>query len=109
MPREVSVGEVAARPTAVIVASTTWQEFPRLWRPLLDEVWDCLRAGGITGGCRNLMLYRDDAPNVEIGVELTAHQAVLAWCAVNMTFLPSSDSVVNVDGHEIVTRRIWQG
>ncbi|MEU0878315.1 GyrI-like domain-containing protein [Lentzea sp. NPDC005914] len=71
MHREVSVSEVAARPTAVVAATTTWAEFPRLWQPALDEVWACLRAGGITRGCRNIMLYRDDVPNVEIGVELT--------------------------------------
>ncbi|MEV6235417.1 GyrI-like domain-containing protein [Lentzea sp. NPDC051838] len=67
----VNVTVVAARPTAVVAATTTWAEFPRLWQPMLDEVWACLRAGGITSGCRNIMLYRDDAPNVEVGVELT--------------------------------------
>ena len=29
---------VAARATAVVAATTTWDEFPRLWRVLLDEV-----------------------------------------------------------------------
>ena len=62
---------VAARPTLVIAAGTTWPEFPTLWRPLLDEVWGCLRAAGVTGGCPNVMLYLDDVPHVEIGV-LTA-------------------------------------
>lgn len=66
----VSVAEVAARPTAVVAATTTWREFPMLWPPMLDEVWACLRAGGVTSGCRNVMLYRDDVPNVEVGVEL---------------------------------------
>ena len=47
---EVTVTDVAARPTAVVAAATTWQEFPSLWGKLLDEVWACLRAGGITGG-----------------------------------------------------------
>jgi effector-binding domain-containing protein len=71
MTYEVTVKEVAARPTAVVAAKTTWQEFPALWRQLLDEVWACLRANGIDRGCRNVMLYRDDVPNVEVGVELT--------------------------------------
>jgi effector-binding domain-containing protein len=61
---------VAARPTAVIAATTTWEEFPRLWRELLDEVWRAVRAGpGVRPG-RNVMLYRDDVPHVEIGVEV---------------------------------------
>jgi hypothetical protein len=46
-----------------VVAATTWLEFPSLWADLLNEVWDCLRAGGIEGGCRNVMLYRDSVPN----------------------------------------------
>jgi effector-binding domain-containing protein len=67
---QVSITDVEARPTAVVAATTTWQEFPTLWKDLLDEVWACLRAGGIRSGCRNVMLYRDDRPRVEVGVEL---------------------------------------
>jgi effector-binding domain-containing protein len=67
----VTTSDLTARPTAVIRATTTWQEFPGLWKTLLDEVWECLRSAGVDGGCRNVMLYRDDVPNVEVGVELT--------------------------------------
>ena len=48
---EVTVSEGGALPTAVVAATTTWREFPSLWKELLDEVWACLRAGGITHGC----------------------------------------------------------
>ena len=61
----VSRGTVAARPTLVVAAHTTWPEFPGLWRPLLDEVWAFLRAAGITHGCPNVMLYLDDDPHVK--------------------------------------------
>jgi effector-binding domain-containing protein len=71
MSYQVSVTDVAARPTAVVAAATTWPEFPALWKELLDEVWACLRAGGITRGCRNVMLYLDDVPHVEVGVLLS--------------------------------------
>ncbi|HEV2239086.1 MAG TPA: GyrI-like domain-containing protein [Ktedonobacterales bacterium] len=70
MRYQVTVADVPARPTAVVAATTTWQEFPTLWREMLDEVWACLRAGGIERGCRNIMLYWDDTPRVEVGVEL---------------------------------------
>lgn len=70
MRHQVTVMDVAARPTAVVAATTTWQEFPTLWKELLDEVWTSLREGGIRRGCRNVMLYRDDVPHVEVGVEL---------------------------------------
>ena len=65
-----SLVDAEPRPTAVVAAATTWQEFPALWGQLLGEVWDCLHAGGIYRGCRNIMLYLNDAPNVEVGVLL---------------------------------------
>ena len=70
MGHEVTVVDAQARPTAVVAATTTWREFPALWRVLLDEVWACLRAHGIDRGCPNVMLYLDDVPHVEVGVEL---------------------------------------
>ncbi|HEV2372705.1 MAG TPA: GyrI-like domain-containing protein [Streptosporangiaceae bacterium] len=70
MSYQVSVADVPARPTAVVAAATTWREFPSLWKELLDEVWACLRAGGIRSGCRNVMFYKDDVPHVEVGVQL---------------------------------------
>jgi len=70
MGSDVSVIEVAARPPLVVPAVTTWEEFPVLWGTLLGEVWDCLHAAGITRGCRNVMLYRDGLPHVEVGVLL---------------------------------------
>jgi effector-binding domain-containing protein len=70
MRYQVTVTDVAPRPTAVVAATTTWREYPTLWRELSEEVWACLRASGITRGCRNIMLYLDDTPSVEVGVEL---------------------------------------
>jgi effector-binding domain-containing protein len=70
MSYQVTMMNAVARPTAVVAATTTWQQFPTLWRELSGEVWACLRAGGVTRGCRNIMLYWDDVPHVEVGVEL---------------------------------------
>jgi effector-binding domain-containing protein len=58
-PRQLSAP--SGRLTAVVATATSWAEFPRLWRPLLDEVRE--HAQG-----RNIMVYLDDAPHVEIGV-----------------------------------------
>ncbi len=69
MGYQVIVTDAVARPTLVVTATTTWHAFPTLWKELLDEVWSCLRASGIERGCRNVMLYRDDVPHVEVGVE----------------------------------------
>jgi effector-binding domain-containing protein len=67
---EVRVLDVEARPTAVVPATTTWTDFPTLWPQLSREVWACLRAAGVTRGCPNVLLYLDDRPRVEVGVEL---------------------------------------
>jgi effector-binding domain-containing protein len=65
----VRIVDLDAAPTAVVRATTTWDEFPGLWGSLLDEVWAVLRQGGVAAG-RNVMLYTSDRPDVEIGVEL---------------------------------------
>jgi effector-binding domain-containing protein len=70
MDHEVTVTKVDPQRTAVIAATTTWPEFPTLWGQLSREVWACLRAGGIQRGCRNVILYRDGTPTVEVGVLL---------------------------------------
>jgi effector-binding domain-containing protein len=68
----VNVGVADARPTLVVTAVTTWDEFPVLWRPMLDQVYACLRRNGSTRQGCNVMLYLDDSPRVEVGVELIA-------------------------------------
>ena len=67
----VSLTTSAAQPTAVVAAATTWAQFPRLWPTLLDEVYEFVRSGGAIQDGHNIMLYRDDVPNVEVGVQVT--------------------------------------
>jgi effector-binding domain-containing protein len=66
--------KIDRRPTAVVAQATTWADFPSLWPQLLDEVYGFVRrrpalATG-TGGelWQNVMLYKDDRPDVEVGV-----------------------------------------
>src|SRR3954469_19349556 len=68
---EVTERFAESRRTAVIAETTTWAAFPALWPELLDEVWRTVRANGLEAG-RNVMLYRDDLPSVEVGVEIGA-------------------------------------
>jgi effector-binding domain-containing protein len=58
------------QPTAVIAQATTWDAFPTLWKGLLDEVWAAVRSKNDITPNRNVMLYKDDIPNVEVGVEV---------------------------------------
>jgi effector-binding domain-containing protein len=69
MAHAVRIAATTATPTAVIRETTTWERFPTLWGELLDEVWADVRNAGIQAG-RNVMLYLDDVPTVEVGVEL---------------------------------------
>jgi effector-binding domain-containing protein len=74
MTVEVTVLAVEPTPTAVVVAATTWAEFPKMWGPMLDEVWSFLRheaPAGLYEHGHNIMLYKDDVPNVEVGVQVT--------------------------------------
>ena len=75
MTVDVTVKTVEPTPTAVVVAATTWSEFPTVWGPMLDRVWSFLRGGGAPKGLyqhgHNIMLYKDDVPNVEVGVQVS--------------------------------------
>jgi effector-binding domain-containing protein len=70
----VAVQTVEPTPTAVVAAVTTWAEFPRLWGPMLTDVWAFLRsdaAEGLYEHGHNIMLYKDDVPSVEVGVQVS--------------------------------------
>ncbi len=71
----VDVATVAPRLTTVVAQTTTWEEFPGLWGQLLDEVYAFVRSReelastpGPGPKWQNVMLYKDDAPAVEVGV-----------------------------------------
>ena len=75
MTVEVTVKTAGPTPTAVVAAAATWAQFPTIWRPMLDEVWNFLRGGDAPEGLyqqgHNVMLYKDDIPNIEVGVQVT--------------------------------------
>ena len=74
MSAEVTVQTIKPTPTAVVAAATTWAEFPSMWGPMLDMVWGFLRCDapeGLYAHGHNIMLYQDDVPNVEVGVQVT--------------------------------------
>ena len=68
----VRMTSVQPSPTAVVRATTTWPEFPSLWRQMLDEVWRFLRDAppAVRKHGHNVMLYKDDLPTVEVGVQV---------------------------------------
>src|SRR5215469_18551471 len=87
MAVEVTVRTVEPTPTAVVAAATTWAEFPNMWGPMLDKVWSFLQGGapeGLYKRGHNIMLYKDDVPNVEVGVQ------------VNTSFAPADQVVASV-------------
>ena len=87
MTAEVIAKTIEPTPTAVVAAATTWAEFPSRWRPMLDEVWSFLRGGapeGLYQHGHNIMHYKDDVPNIEVGVQ------------VNGSFAPAGRVVASV-------------
>lgn len=74
MTVEVTARTVEPTPTAVVTAATTWAEFPNAWGPMLNKVWSFLRGeapDGLYKDGHNIMLYKDDVPNVEVGVQVS--------------------------------------
>jgi effector-binding domain-containing protein len=69
MEHVVGIVTTSATPTAVVRETTTWERWPTLWGDLLGEVWTFLRTADLQTG-RNVMLYADDVPNVEVGAEV---------------------------------------
>jgi len=70
----VTVKTVEPTPIAVVTAAATWAEFPAMWGPMLDQVWSFLRGdapAGLYQQGHNIMLYKDDVPNVEVGVQVS--------------------------------------
>jgi effector-binding domain-containing protein len=69
---------VVPRATAVVAQTTTWAEFPALWGQLLGEVYAFVRTRRelATGSgdelWQNVMLYKDQRPDVEVGVLVSA-------------------------------------
>jgi hypothetical protein len=72
MTVEVSLTTFDPTPTAVVAAATNWSEFASLWKPMLDKVWALLTNApeGLRKDGHNVMLYKDDRPNVEVGVQV---------------------------------------
>jgi len=74
MTVDVTVKTIEPTPTAVVAAAATWAEFPAIWGPMLDKVWRFLRTDapeGLYKQGHNVMLYKDDVPNVEVGVQVS--------------------------------------
>jgi effector-binding domain-containing protein len=107
---DVQVLTVAARPTAVVRRSTTWDEFPTLWKTLLDQVYEFLGSSEVRQSGHNVMLYKDDVPNVEIGVEVAGPFA--SEGSVVSSALPAGETAMIVhrgayDGLRSAHQAVW--
>jgi effector-binding domain-containing protein len=74
MTVDVTAKSIEPTPTAVVATTTTWAELPAAWPRMLDQVWNYLRGDaqdGLYQGGHNVMLYKDDVPQVEIGVQVS--------------------------------------
>lgn len=86
---------VEARPIAVVAQTTTWTEFPKLWGQLLGQVYEFVRprpelaTGDGDERWQNVMLYKDQRPDVEVGVLVS--RPFQAEGAVILSALPAGE------------------
>ena len=104
MGQNVQVVIATKRPTAVVARATTWDEFPRLWKHLLDEVYAFLKTSDVSQTGHNVMLYKDDVPNVEVGVEVA--QSFSSPGAVVSSALPAGEVAMVVHRGGVRTSRL---
>ena len=94
----VRIVTIEPRPTAVVAETTTWKEFPSHWGRLLDEVYRFVRGrpelatGHGEERWQNVMLYKDDRPDVEVGVLVSA--AFEPHGRVTASALPGGEAAV---------------
>jgi len=92
---EVIIERTTECPTAVVKANTTWRKFPTLWPAMLDEVWAFLGAtSGLHTEGHNVMLYRNDIPEVEVAVEagVQVTESVEALSRIVGSTLPAAET-----------------
>ncbi len=94
MDYDVEVVTTTARPTAVVCRATSWDEFPALWKQLLDQVYAFLRTSDVRQAGHNVMVYLNDGPDVEVGVEVT--RSFVASGAVVSSSLPAGEAALAV-------------
>jgi effector-binding domain-containing protein len=75
MSAGVTVRAVEPMPTAVVAsAAASPADFQKKWRPMLGEVWAFLRnvaPEGLYRDGHNIMLYKDDIREFEVGVQVS--------------------------------------
>src|ERR1700733_6400107 len=113
MPAEaVRFMTVEARPTAVVAQTTTWAEFPKVWGPLLDQVYEFVRprpelaTGDADELWQNVMLYKDHRPDVEAG-ELVSGP-FQAEGPVMLSALPAGEVAIGTHRGDYAKRGITQ-
>jgi effector-binding domain-containing protein len=75
MEPAIAVVEVEAGDAAVMRGRVAMREIPRGIMPLVAQVWQFVRAGGVPGHGHNVWIYRhreDGEVDVEVGVEVPA-------------------------------------
>jgi len=69
----VEIVTVAGCPTAVSRGvAKSWEEFASRWKPMLDGVWEFLGQNDLRTDGHNVMIYRNNVPNLEfeVGVQV---------------------------------------
>src|SRR5688500_13086497 len=70
--QEVQIVEVGERVIAAVRVTTEWRELATTIRRAFDEVYAYIKQAGVTQSGHNIVVYLDDKPTIEVGVEVSA-------------------------------------
>ncbi|HET9848285.1 MAG TPA: GyrI-like domain-containing protein [Candidatus Dormibacteraeota bacterium] len=87
---------VPERHTAVVACTTTWQEFPTLWKRLLDQVWAFLAGTDLRTDGHNIMMYRDSGASLQVEVGVQVVRAFESRGPVVASMLPAGRAAMAV-------------
>lgn len=96
MSDDVRLVTVPERHTAVVACTTTWQEFPTLWKRLLDQVWAFLAGTDLRTDGHNIMMYRDSGASLQVEVGVQVVRAFESRGPVVASMLPAGRAAMAV-------------
>ncbi len=72
MSYEIKIQEVQSGPISAVQERTSLDQLSKIILPLFDEVYGFLKESDVKQNGQNVIVYLDDAMNIEVGVQISA-------------------------------------
>jgi effector-binding domain-containing protein len=90
---DIDIVDVVPTPLAVARGSaTTWEQFRSAWKSMLDSVWALLGQHDLRTDGHNVMVYRNDVPQLDFEVGVQVSRPFEAIGAVVPSTLPAGSA-----------------